>query len=230
MASGLEALIKKQFGIQAFLDKGHDGIFEVSVNGEQLYTNNKKCNTFPETMDVLLKLEKMGAVPKRPFLVKNHKPLSIEGAACTLPIQEVNLSTLPVHTNSSSSDCSSGSCCDGPTIAPEILQAPPIPIKIIIDGTEIEATSHDTNLVDAADKAGIRIPAPCYRGKKKGTCCKACAVEIDGEQHYACGTQPRNGMNIIVNRDDLKAIRRKRLLEYGDTIKNSNSSNCGCGV
>lgn len=83
-----------------------------------------------------------------------------------------------------------------------------------IDGTEIEASSHDNNLVDAADKADVRIPAPCYRTQKKGICCKGCVVEIDGEQQYACGTQPRNGMNIIVNRDDLKIIRRERLQEY----------------
>lgn len=42
----------------------------------------------------------------------------------------------------------------------------------------------------------------------------ACSAEIDKNQSYACGTKAKEGMNIIVNRDDLKAIRKERLLKY----------------
>lgn len=44
-------------------------------------------------------------------------------------------------------------------------------------------------------------------------------VEINGEQNFACSTMPQHGMNIIVDSGDLRAIRKKRLLEYKESIK-----------
>ena len=75
-----------------------------------------------------------------------------------------------------------------------------------------------SNVIDMVSRANIKIPAPCYRTKRIKACCGVCAVEIDGEQQFACSTVPQHGMNIIVCRDDLKAIRKQRLLEYKELL------------
>lgn len=98
--------------------------------------------------------------------------------------------------------------------------------KAIIDGIEVAVESTDTNLVELAKKAKIGIPAPCYLAKKKNGCCMACVVEVNGRQEYACGTTPQNGMNVIVNRNDLKQIRKERLLKYQEGIKTDKSQSC----
>lgn len=105
-------------------------------------------------------------------------------------------------------------------------------MKITIDGRAIEADPSDRNLVDVADRAGIGIPAACYRAKQSKGCCHACVVEIGEEQKFACATAPEDGMVIVLNRPDLKALRKERLLKYQEGIKSgtpckcSGSSNC----
>lgn len=140
--------------------------------------------------------------------------------------EDRSLLELPNNSGSPGCDYSAGSCCGGSSTVSEFPQAAPVEIKVTIDGNEISASSHDKNLVEAAERANIRIPAPCYRTKKTGVCCKACVVEIGGELHYACGTAPRDGMNIVVNRGDLKAIRKKRLLEFKEDLQKGTT--CGC--
>jgi len=103
-------------------------------------------------------------------------------------------------------------------------------MNITIDGKIIKFNSNDENIVDIADRSKIGIPAPCYRAKKSKGCCSTCVVEIDGEQKFACATKPKDGMNIIVNRLDLKLIRKKRLLKYTEGIKNDNSCGCNCST
>lgn len=99
-------------------------------------------------------------------------------------------------------------------------------MNLIIDGKTVEFDKDDKNIVDVADKAKIGIPAPCYRAERKKGCCNACIVEIDGEQKFACTTKPIVGMNIIVKRDDLKTIRKERLLEYENGIQTGQSCCC----
>lgn len=106
-------------------------------------------------------------------------------------------------------------------------------IKINIDNKAIIVYAEDKNIVDIASRNKIGIPAPCYRHPKKKGCCKACVVEIDGKQKYACGTKPENGMVVIVKRDDLKRIRSKRLKSYLLKIKDPNyveecNYDCNC--
>jgi predicted molibdopterin-dependent oxidoreductase YjgC len=101
-----------------------------------------------------------------------------------------------------------------------------IPISVTIDGQVISVTSTDKNIVDVASRAKIAIPAPCYRAKQSKGCCSACVVEIDGEQKFACSTVPENGMNIVVDRADIKAIRKQRLLKYKEGIKSGNPCKC----
>ncbi|GEM_PF-902342 len=98
---------------------------------------------------------------------------------------------------------------------------------IEIDGKNVRVTDASMNIVEVAKTAGIAIPAPCFLAKKKNGCCKACVVEIDNKQAYACGTKPSEGMNIIVNREDLKALRKERLLKYKEAIKNNVHLQCG---
>lgn len=97
---------------------------------------------------------------------------------------------------------------------------------VTIDGKMIEVIPGDKNIVDLADRSKIGIPAPCYRNGGGKGCCKSCVVEIDGEQQFACSTAPKDGMNIIVNRPDLKALRKKKLLAYKE--REATNSSCGC--
>jgi len=99
-------------------------------------------------------------------------------------------------------------------------------MHIIIDGKNVVFTKNDKNIVEVADKAGIGISAPCYRSGQKSSCCMACVIEIDGEQAYACSTKPNNGMNIILNRNDLISLRKNRLKKYSENP--GQGCNCGC--
>ena len=93
-------------------------------------------------------------------------------------------------------------------------------MKITIDNQEIKVNKIEDNIVDIAQENGINIVAPCYRNKNKGGCCKACVIEVDGKEQYACGTKPFDGMNITYNREDLEELRRKRRKEYALMLKN----------
>ena len=106
-------------------------------------------------------------------------------------------------------------------------------MNVTIDGNVFEVTPFDKNIVEVASRAKIGIPAPCYRAQRKDGCCSACVVDVDGELKFACSTAPENGMNIVVKRADLKALRKQRLLEYKEGVKNGNplecsSSDSGC--
>lgn len=100
-------------------------------------------------------------------------------------------------------------------------------MNIKIDGKKVAVNEEDQNIVDVADREKIAIPAPCYKNGRKKGCCNACVVEIDGKQKYACTTKPEEGMDIIVDREDLKKLRKERLLKYMESQKNP-AQTCGC--
>lgn len=102
-------------------------------------------------------------------------------------------------------------------------------MKIKIDEKEIVVSDPNKNIVEIGDENGISITAPCFRSKKRHGCCKACVVEVDGKQQYACGMKPQDGMNIVYNREDLASIRKERLQSYADAIKNNDLSRNQCG-
>jgi len=122
---------------------------------------------------------------------------------------------------------SANSCCDDSSSLTNI-HVSTTPGSITIDGQLIEVTQDDKNIVDVASRAKIAIPAACYRAKREKGCCHGCVVEIDGEQKFACATVPMNGMNVVVNRVDLKAIRKQNLLAYNEGIKSGKL--CKCSV
>ena len=100
-------------------------------------------------------------------------------------------------------------------------------MKVIIDGQEIEISRNDKNIIDVADRANISMPAPCYRTNRAKGCCKSCVVEINGKKQYACTTKPLDGMNIIVNREDLKKIEKENIKIYKESLKDAGKG-CYC--
>ncbi len=121
--------------------------------------------------------------------------------------------------------CGGGSCCGESGVKTD-TDAPSLPGSVTIDGRKIAVVPGDKNIVDVASRANIKIPAPCYRAQQKKGCCGACVIEIDGEQKYACAMPPENAMNIVVNRSDLKAIRKQRLQEYKEGVKSGKPLEC----
>jgi NADH dehydrogenase/NADH:ubiquinone oxidoreductase subunit G len=101
-------------------------------------------------------------------------------------------------------------------------------MSVTIDGHVVEIAAGDKNIVDVADRAGMRIPAACYRAGRSDGCCRGCVVDIGGEQKFACATVPEDGMAVVVDRADLNAIRNKRLLEYRERIESGGSCRCDC--
>jgi predicted Rdx family selenoprotein len=47
------AAIKKEFGVQAKLLPGHNGVFQVSVDGHLVFNNELKCGPMPKPEDII---------------------------------------------------------------------------------------------------------------------------------------------------------------------------------
>ncbi|MBT3234487.1 MAG: (2Fe-2S)-binding protein [Bdellovibrionales bacterium] len=98
---------------------------------------------------------------------------------------------------------------------------------LLIDGNRIEIYPEDRNIIEVAAHHRVGIPSPCYKANQSKGCCNGCIIEIAGEHQFACSTHPEDGMVIIFNRDDLKALRKKRLKKYQEGIKTgSNPRQC----
>jgi len=103
-------------------------------------------------------------------------------------------------------------------------------MSITINNRSIEILQEDKTLIEIAGRAKIGIPAPCYRSQNSG-CCKACVVEINGSYGYACCTKPVDGMTVVTNRNDIKAIQKERLEIYRQNLNDPayvESCDCGC--
>lgn len=85
MAASLAASIKDHFDIEPALVEGHDGIFEVAINAQKVYTNNSECSILPETMEILEHIHLHGGTPLKPLSSASSQELSLDGAACPLP-------------------------------------------------------------------------------------------------------------------------------------------------
>jgi hypothetical protein len=85
MATSLAASIKDHYEIEPVLLKGHDGIFEVLINGDKVYTNNSECSVLPKTIEILEKIHERGGSPIKPLSTITAQALSLIGAACPLP-------------------------------------------------------------------------------------------------------------------------------------------------
>ena len=76
MASSLVARIKEIFGITPQLVGGHNGIYEVTINGQVLVTNRGKCNRIPTDEEILQEIRKRRSpLPGKEKMIKTVIPL-----------------------------------------------------------------------------------------------------------------------------------------------------------
>lgn len=108
-------------------------------------------------------------------------------------------------------------------------------MKIIFDGNEFEVKDSASNIVEVAQQNGVYIPAPCFRNNKSKGCCNGCLIEVNGKEGFACNTKPKDGMEIVYDREDLATRRTENLKKYSEAIKNGDLSKntcstggCGC--
>ena len=83
-------------------------------------------------------------------------------------------------------------------------------VKLVIDGTEVEAPA-GMNLIDAAELAGIHIPNLCYlKGMKGIGACRLCLIEVEGLKApvIACNTKVKEGMVVNTKTDKLIEVRK----------------------
>ncbi|MBW3564775.1 MAG: Rdx family protein [Acidobacteria bacterium] len=58
-ASSLAAAIKQELGVEAKLVRGKDGIFDVSVNDELIFSKHE-TGRFPDESEVIASMRKLG--------------------------------------------------------------------------------------------------------------------------------------------------------------------------
>ena len=76
MASGLAARIKEIFGITPQLLEGHNGIYEVFINGQVIATNQGKCTGMPNEDEILSAVRKYKTpLPDKEKMVKTVLPM-----------------------------------------------------------------------------------------------------------------------------------------------------------
>jgi hypothetical protein len=76
MASGLAARIKDIFGITPQLIDGHNGIYEVVIDGHVVVTNQGKCSGVPAEDEILSIVRKYKSpLPGKEKMVKTVLPM-----------------------------------------------------------------------------------------------------------------------------------------------------------
>ena len=83
-------------------------------------------------------------------------------------------------------------------------------LKLRIDGQDVQAPA-GTNLIDAAEMAGVHIPNLCYlKGMKGIGACRMCLVEVEGLKApvIACNTRVKQDMVVHTRTERVQEIRR----------------------
>lgn len=83
-------------------------------------------------------------------------------------------------------------------------------IKLQIDGKDVEAQA-GTNIIEAAELAGVHIPNLCYlKGMKGIGACRLCLVEVEGLKApvIACNTKIKDGMVINTKTERVQEVRK----------------------
>jgi len=77
MASSLVDRIREIFGISPNLVEGHNGIYEVTINGKVVVTNQGKCSGIPSEEEILQEIRKhQSPLPgKEKHMVKSVFPM-----------------------------------------------------------------------------------------------------------------------------------------------------------
>ena len=82
------------------------------------------------------------------------------------------------------------------------------PIRLVVDGVEIEASPGQT-ILEAAEAAGIYIPRLCHKkGLEPFGSCRVCTVIANGRFQSACTQPVAEGMVVENDTEKLRAIRR----------------------
>ncbi|USD42781.1 (2Fe-2S)-binding protein [Vibrio sp. SCSIO 43135] len=102
------------------------------------------------------------------------------------------------------------------------------PSVLNVDGKPVLLRPEDSNLVESARRAKVNIPAPCLKNQRKQGCCKACLVEVDGTEAFACSTKPKSNMNVVVRRKDLDEVRKQSIKNFKAKIKAGTATPCQC--
>lgn len=77
MASGLAARIKDIFGITPQLVEGHNGIYDISINGQVVVTNQGKCAGLPSEDQILAVVRKhLPPLPGKEKMVRTVLPMA----------------------------------------------------------------------------------------------------------------------------------------------------------
>ncbi len=78
MASSLAAAIRSSLGVDVNLKEGHGGIFEVSLDGNIVYTNNRECSCRPSNEEIVQRIKEYS-----PGFIKSNP-----GCCCSTPAME----------------------------------------------------------------------------------------------------------------------------------------------
>ena len=83
-------------------------------------------------------------------------------------------------------------------------------VTLTIDGKTVKA-AEGTNIIEAAEGAGIHIPNLCYlKGMKGVGACRLCLVEVEGMKApvISCNTKVKEGMVIDTKTEKVQEIRK----------------------
>ena len=91
IAASLAAAIENQFGRQAELIEGHNGIYEITINGKLVYTNQKECGQLPTDEEIFQEIRQY----QDPLPENNQEEYSVEATDdapfCAWPPASANL-------------------------------------------------------------------------------------------------------------------------------------------
>jgi formate dehydrogenase major subunit len=96
-----------------------------------------------------------------------------------------------------------------------------------------QAIRADERLIDLINRCGIEVPQVCYHPQLGPIqTCDTCMVEVDGKLLRACGTEARDGMNVVTSSPRADAAQREAFdrilgnhLLYC-TVCDNNNGNC----
>ena len=86
-------------------------------------------------------------------------------------------------------------------------------VRITLDGREVDAP-RDGTVLEAARRAGIRIPTLCHvEGLEPAASCFLCCVQVEGHRQLspACALPVADGMVVTTDSEDVRASRRMAL-------------------
>ena len=115
LASSLAASIKSVFNIESELREGHEGIFEIAINGRRIYTNRSECSVFPDPKEIFQTIIENGGVPEKDGLESATGTISMEGLFCPLPSTSQSGQGIQGGDCSSGNDALNSSGCCGPS-------------------------------------------------------------------------------------------------------------------